>query len=253
MAITTTCSGCGKTLAVADEYAGRQARCPQCGQIYTVPMSTSPVSPSPMSPTPLSTPTSPQAPATLSPIASGGPLNLDNPLGSPTAADSAIQYWMKAADGKEYGPVDSTSLARWFSEGRVGTGYQIRAGENGVWQPAATFQAAANPAASTNPFASYAPGPGVGQVRQYAKPDQSGIVLAMGILSWIVCPICGIVAWVMGGQALKDMQSGAADPTNRGLVQVGYYLGMVHVIVTVCCCGAYVVFIAIAAATGGFN
>lgn len=244
MAITTTCSGCGKTLAVADEYAGRQARCPQCGQIYTVPMSAQPTSPQPASSQPFG----------ASGSAGAGAAGFDIPLTPQSAAESATQYWMKATDGKEYGPVDSANLARWFSEGRVGPGYQIRAGELGIWQPAATFQAPVGVAGS-NPFAGYPTGTGAmpGQARQYPKADQSGVVLAMGILSWIVCPICGIVAWIMGGQALKDMQAGAADPTNRGLVQVGYYLGMVHVIVTVCCCGAYIVFIAIAAASGGFR
>jgi hypothetical protein len=72
----------------------------------------------------------------------------------------------------------------------------------------------------------------------------------MGILSWIVCPICGVIAWVMGGQALKDMQQGLVDPSNRGLVQVGYYLGMVNVILAVCCVGFYTVVLAIVAITG---
>lgn len=246
MAITTTCSGCGKTLAVADEYAGRQARCPQCGQIYTVPMSTQPNFPQ------AGTPQSNQ-PSASGLGAGAGAVGFDIPLSPQSSADAGTQYWMKATDGKEYGPVDSANLARWFSEGRVGPGYQIRAGESGPWQPAATFQAPVSVGGTNNPYAGYSTGAMPNQTRQYPKADQSGVVLAMGILSWIVCPICGVVAWIMGGQALKDMQAGAADPTNRGLVQVGYYLGMVHVIVTVCCCGAYIVFIAIAAATGGIR
>ena len=37
MAIEFSCSGCGKTLRVADGAAGKQARCPGCGAIMNVP------------------------------------------------------------------------------------------------------------------------------------------------------------------------------------------------------------------------
>ena len=155
-------------------------------------------------------------------------------------------YWMKAANGQEYGPVDSATLGRWFAEGRVGAGYMIRTGEYGTWQPAADFQTASIPG-STNPFAAYPTATGLPiQQRQYPKSDQSGLVLAMGILSWIgFCPIFGIIAWVIGSQALRDIQQGNADPTNRGLVQVGYYLGMVSVILSVLCFGFYALLFAI--------
>jgi DNA-directed RNA polymerase subunit RPC12/RpoP len=35
--IQFNCPACGKTLAIQDEYAGRQARCPSCGNIITIP------------------------------------------------------------------------------------------------------------------------------------------------------------------------------------------------------------------------
>jgi phage FluMu protein Com len=35
--IEFTCSFCGKALQVADQYAGKQARCPGCSQVVTVP------------------------------------------------------------------------------------------------------------------------------------------------------------------------------------------------------------------------
>jgi len=37
MAIEMQCPGCGQTLRVGDEHAGKQARCPQCGTITRVP------------------------------------------------------------------------------------------------------------------------------------------------------------------------------------------------------------------------
>jgi len=37
MAIEIGCTGCGQTLRVADEHAGKKARCPACGTIVQVP------------------------------------------------------------------------------------------------------------------------------------------------------------------------------------------------------------------------
>ena len=48
MAIETPCSGCGQKLAVAEEHAGKQARCPSCGEIYTVPHAQLPDAPAGM-------------------------------------------------------------------------------------------------------------------------------------------------------------------------------------------------------------
>jgi hypothetical protein len=231
-------------LAVADEFAGRQARCPACGQVYTVPSTGAGGENA----------AGPQFGGTTS--NAGGPINLGAPAAGPSApfgGEAAVLYWMKTSNGQEYGPVDRGTLHRWFGEGRIGAGYEIRAGEFGTWQPAHMFQpSGASPAAtSTNPFAAYpTSGPAAPLGRQYPKADQSGLVLAMGILSWFVCPICGVIAWVVGNQTLKDIQRGLVDPTNRGLVQVGYYLGMVNVILTIACFGFYVLFIALLAIGG---
>jgi len=40
MPIDLNCSGCGRQLRVPDDSAGKQARCPACGEISTVPWST---------------------------------------------------------------------------------------------------------------------------------------------------------------------------------------------------------------------
>jgi hypothetical protein len=39
MSIETICTGCSRKLRVADEHAGKKARCPSCGTIYSVPAS----------------------------------------------------------------------------------------------------------------------------------------------------------------------------------------------------------------------
>jgi hypothetical protein len=52
MPIELSCSGCGQTLRVADEHAGKMARCPKCGTVVSVPAAnagtTATVPPQPM-------------------------------------------------------------------------------------------------------------------------------------------------------------------------------------------------------------
>jgi phage FluMu protein Com len=44
MPIELNCAGCGQLLRVADEHAGKKARCPACGTIADVPQVASPAS-----------------------------------------------------------------------------------------------------------------------------------------------------------------------------------------------------------------
>ncbi len=270
MAIETTCGGCGKLLSVGDEHAGRRARCPACGQIYTIPALAAPgAAPDVVTQTgsivgasgsedqtvgpPQLPPSSDSTFASQSPDASS----------SSSAAASMEQFWMRTPEGAEYGPVDRATLDRWYREGRVGGGYMIRQSESGFWQPAEAMRAnlnqprafAATPSSSANPYAATAAGAAFADNYRsmYPKADQSGMVLAFGILSWFLCPIFGIVAWVMGQAGLKDIAAGLVDPANKGIMQAGYYLGMVHVILIMVCFGAYVVFVAFAVILGAVS
>lgn len=234
MAIETLCSGCGQRLSVSEQHAGKRARCPACGQIYTVPY--------------------PQAApdeAVQSAAASAGP-GSDEPFRGDDADASAAaygapapeQYWMRADDGSEYGPVDRENLTRWFREGRVGSSYQIRQGPQGAWQPSHLFQP--SPTSAANPYQATAPYHSPRPYANYPKTDQSGLILGMGILGLFLCPIFAVVAWVMGSTALKDIEAGRVDPSNKGLVQAGYYLGILSVALNVLCLGGYFVIFALA-------
>lgn len=238
MPIESSCSGCGKQLAVADEHAGKQARCPACGQIYTVPFPGGDTAASQAS-----------YDAQQLPDTSAG----TGAQSSATAGNS--QFWMQAPDGNVYGPADRDNLNRWFQEGRVGPGYSIREGEQGPWQAAELFQPKATAQASAGSAQAFTPGPRplgsspnpyapAGQAFRYPKSDQSTVILVLGIVGFFFCP-CSIAAWIMGHGALRDINAGLADPTNKGLVQVGYYLGIGVVAMNVLCLGGYVVLVAV--------
>jgi len=61
------------------------------------------------------------------------------------------------------------------------------------------------------------------------KPHRGTTILVLGILGIVCCFICGIIAWVMGNNDLKEIDAGIMDPEGRGLTQAGKICGMVSV------------------------
>lgn len=250
MAIESVCAGCGKRLSVADENAGKRARCPACGHIYTVPPAGSPFSGASPSDdfAPLGGRDASDSRYDVDAAGASGYASSDAFDGAqsgdrPDVPPEAERYWMRAVDGTEYGPVDRQTLQRWFREGRVGPGYQLRQSRYENWRPADEFRAAAA-RLSSNPFAgpSRAPNPyrpvaSTTPGQTYPQPDQGVFVLVMGALGILCCPIFGVVAWVVGHQALNSIQAGLANPNSKGLVQVGYYLGIASVVMFLFCSG----------------
>jgi hypothetical protein len=248
VAIETICSGCGQKLSVADENAGKRARCPACGHIYTIPaVSQLPTGPAAFSPGP------------DSPFA-GNASPLQNTTDSST--NDGLQYWMRAVDGNEYGPVDQATLQRWFREGRVGPGYQIRLSEFGNWQAAELFRpslphastsaggnfAGGNSGADANPYSPVQPDLGM---YRYPKADPGVKILILGILGFACCPVFGVAAWIMGHTALNDIAAGRVDPSSKGLVQAGYYIGIASVVINILCMGGSFVIQALSLVGGG--
>ncbi len=254
MAIETVCAGCGKRLSVADESAGKRARCPACGHINPIPLNPSQLN----SPPPLGTglPFDDFASRGARDSSASG-YDIDAPDGDlhnafdgvdrdqsgdrASTPPEAERYWMRAVDGTEYGPVDRQTLQRWFREGRVGPGYQLRQSRYENWRPADEFQASVG-GSSSNPFAGptrdpnpYRPVASTNLGQTYPHGDQGVFVLVMGMLGIFCCPIFGLVAWVVGHQALKSINAGLANPNSKGLVQIGYYLGIASVVMFILC------------------
>jgi DNA-directed RNA polymerase subunit RPC12/RpoP len=67
--------------------------------------------------------------------------------------------------------------------------------------------------------------------RNSGIPHRGGIILAMGLLAWIMAPcstlICGPIAWLMGNSDLARIRAGEMDASGEGMVQAGRILGMV--------------------------
>jgi uncharacterized membrane protein YidH (DUF202 family) len=69
--------------------------------------------------------------------------------------------------------------------------------------------------------------------QQSLKPHRGGVVLALGILGIVVCFICGIIAWVMGNNDIRQMNAGTMDSSGRGLTQAGKICGIISVILVI--------------------
>lgn len=62
------------------------------------------------------------------------------------------------------------------------------------------------------------------------EQHRGALILVFGILAFFVCPIFGIVAWVMGNGDLQKMAAGAMDPEGEGLTKAGKICGMIATI-----------------------
>jgi hypothetical protein len=69
--------------------------------------------------------------------------------------------------------------------------------------------------------------------QQTLRPHRGGIILVLGILGILCCFICGIIAWVMGSNDLREMAAGRMDPSGQGLTQAGKICGIVSVVLLI--------------------
>lgn len=65
------------------------------------------------------------------------------------------------------------------------------------------------------------------------QPHRGVMILVFAILSWLICVIFGIVAWVLANNDLRAMDQGLMDPTGEGLTRAGKIVAMINVILTI--------------------
>jgi len=226
MAIETHCQGCQKLLRVADEHAGKPARCPGCGTIYTVPSGTS-----------------------LSGFSSGSayPSTASAAMPSQWSQPKSHERWLlKTADGLSFGPVPREELDRWLTEGRITPQAQVKQEGGFTWLPATQvypqLQVAAHPA--SNPFADsmtapnpYAPPAGGAYnwptgTRRYREQHRGGAILAMAVVGIFICGFLTIAAFVMAIIDLNKMNKGTMDPSGKGLTIAGLVIASIGLALT---------------------
>ena len=85
------------------------------------------------------------------------------------------------------------------------------------------------------------------------KPHRGNAVLTLGILGLVICVICGIIAWVMGNNDIKEMRAGVMDPSGYGLTNAGRICGMVSSILAAVVLVIYVIVLVALASSGGLS
>jgi len=248
MPIETICQGCSRRLRVGDEHAGKKARCPQCGMIYVVPhpavaghvgpdADAGNASASGDATTEGTRGSSAEIPVVLAakreptdqPAVAGG--------GTPSRPDSGSQWFVRTADGTVYGPVARSELDQWVAEGRVPPSAMVREGGES-WRPAGQrypqLARAAPLSPQGNPFSDAAArSPAPRPAPRNLIPHRGGLVLAMGILGWLFCPVLGPFAWAMGSADLREMRAGSMDSGGSATTQIGMILGAVQTVLLI--------------------
>jgi hypothetical protein len=62
------------------------------------------------------------------------------------------------------------------------------------------------------------------------KSHRGTLILVLGILSLVVCGLIGPIAWVMGNNDLREIDTGLMDPAGRSLTNAGRICGMIGTI-----------------------
>ncbi len=88
---------------------------------------------------------------------------------------------------------------------------------------------------------------------QSVAPHRGVLILVLGILGIVCCFICGIIAWVMGNNDMREIDAGRMDPTGRGLTQVGKICGIVGVILWIVMIVINLIFMLLGMGVGLFN
>lgn len=204
MSIELTCSGCSRRLQVAEEHLGKQARCPECGALTTVPAMPAP----------------------------------EDSSTNSTREQGQERWYLNTPQGSTYGPVTRSELDRWFREGRIQSGATLRSENSQAEVPATTLypQLAASP---SNPFADlpdnpYTPASYAGY---NGRRHRGGLILGLGISSlvtsfFLCCPFLqlpslglGIAAVSFGLADLRSIRAGEMDPSGHGAAVAGIICG----------------------------
>ncbi len=68
------------------------------------------------------------------------------------------------------------------------------------------------------------------------QPHRGVMILVFSILSWFLCVIFGIVAWILANSDLRAMEEGRMDPTGEGITKAGKIVAMISVILSIVGC-----------------
>jgi hypothetical protein len=94
---------------------------------------------------------------------------------------------------------------------------------------------------------------GMGYPQAYMYPDRSGTIMVLGILSLLVCAVMGPIAWSMGNEELRRIDSGQSPPEGRSNASAGRICGIISSIIMICGFALFVIGMVAALAASGHH
>jgi len=134
-----------------------------------------------------------------------------------------MKQWHCSIGGQQYGPVSEEDLRSWAVTGRIKPTDYVWSEGMTDWVPASTVEGLV-------PAGAAAPASGPPPVAGYGRPHRGGAILALGIIGIFPCFICGIIAWVLGNDDLRQMRAGIMDRSGDGMTQAGRICGIIGTI-----------------------
>ena len=147
-----------------------------------------------------------------------------------------MQYYFKASDENEYGPIDEGEIRAWLQQGRMNQGSMVRAVDSEEWRLLNDYpelMALLAPSSSAPPSSPSSP---QADVKHYA-PHRGTLILTFGILGIACCFPLGIAAWIMGNNDMQQIEAGMMDPTGKGTTNAGKICGIIGAILGIFCWG----------------
>jgi len=80
---------------------------------------------------------------------------------------------------------------------------------------------------------SYPPPPPQGGPAYAPQHPRATTALVLGILSLVICGVLGPFAWVIGGNAVKEIDASGGQLGGRGMAQAGRICGMIATILLI--------------------
>lgn len=131
-----------------------------------------------------------------------------------------MNQWYVIVGGQQQGPISLEELQRRIQGGTVRQ-------PDLVWTEGWAQWVAAGSVPELFP-----PGPAVSG---YFRAHRGGAILALGILGIAPCFICGIIAWVMANNDLREMAAGTMDRSGEQMTRAGKICGIIGTVLG--CCG----------------
>ncbi|MFY7875871.1 MAG: hypothetical protein ACOVQM_10530 [Pirellula sp.] len=268
MAIDTPCSGCGKTLRVADDCIGKKARCPHCRTVYLVGSTptlenratqyrapddpvASPENPIPENPIPETTYANPlrfaEADSLATPLRPNelqSSLQPSESMPPPSTEIVTRLFMVRVPSGDEFGPADAVTIQDWIQQNRLDDRCHIRQQDQESWIGIPAWQLLQKREAASKNVFSNSPNslsaPAASNRSSVAPTSGRGVVvLILGILSWVLCfsliggILCAIFAIPLGFSELKRINQGESPSSKKWMVLTGLGLSVANVAASV--------------------